>query len=376
MKESKVKLNDVKQFVPCCQSPLSKSGVSMSFNSCANVGCDWLQVYCMGGVSSKGVYDIKYLNYSTRHFKYVAEIYRRSELLGTIAFCPLSSILNPLGCLLKLDNRVLYVYNPFKLLKEILDGLKLNLINITRLDLFRDFNTFKYGYNPENLIRRFLNGEVIKSGQANFKVQGFTKYLPTFQYLRFGSNTSDFSAYLYNKYDELHNVKMKPYIIERAASLGVNTEKPFWRLEISLKSSQINVISKLTGEIQKCDINYFENLVNLSSFYYLAVNKYFRFYNNDGKQRKDRNRYLELFDEIDKTEKLVKFTNVLNSNRSDKVFIKHMECYNNEMRGVGIMESIRREEYLEDFLINHGLTSYYERKIKGATKRHKDNGKL
>jgi len=352
-----------------CQLPLSKSGVALTEYLGCEVGCDWLQVYCIGIWESRNGYNIKILDYSTRHFKYVAEIYRRGELLGSVAFCPFSSIINPMGALLKLDNQVLYRYDCFKLLDEIVLGFGIQVVNITRIDLFRDFNLFKYGLEPSSVIRRYCNGEYLKAGSCNFKIQGECSYLPDFQYLRFGSNSSDFSVYLYNKSKELEQRSMKPYILERAKMLGVDVAKPVWRLEISLKSSSIKQLEKSSGDLINCDLDYFKNVVNMRQFYYIAVEKYFKFYHNDGNKRKDRNRGLVLFDLHDKDLKILKIAKSRKSTRSDKIFIRHLEAYNNEMRGISFDMSLKRDAVLQEYIDNCKLHTYYENHVKGLRKK-------
>ena len=40
---------------------------------------DWLQLYCLGGIASKEGYEVKRLEYSTRIFMHIDEIYKNKK---------------------------------------------------------------------------------------------------------------------------------------------------------------------------------------------------------------------------------------------------------------------------------------------------------
>jgi len=347
--------------------PFSKTGGISTVGTGCQVSVDWLQVFLLGKVESRSGFDVVEQNMTSRHFRKLSNLFYCGELIGSLAYEPHSSVIRPDGVLLKLANPVLYKYQPFELVSYVCKALGLKFNNISRLDLALDFNNFAYGLDPSNLIKGFCTGKYLKVGKSKYKVFGEVGDVVSFDYLRFGGNTSEFSVYLYNKSKELSEVKDKPYIREKAKQYGVDVDQDFYRLEVSVKSPQIKMISKDTGEISDYGLKYFDNPGNITDFFKACVERYFRFKHNAKQENKSRLKDVQLF-VFDIPDVIIQpFKNTISSKRSHKIFIKHLEMYNNEMRGIGFHETLDRDKVLQDYVQIHDLTKYYYFKVKGAT---------
>lgn len=228
--------------------------------------------------------------------------------------------------LLKILNPVLYMPELDRIIYNILHYFHLQVKGISRLDLCADFNRFNDYADPQDFIRDFLAVKIWKIGQAKYKVAGKVakaKVLPhykrnskrkpkdetesfkvigkqssrhNFQYLRFGSNVSDVSAYLYNKTQEFIDVKRKNYIVEQWDANGIDSSQTVWRLEFSLKGNGIKFIDTTSGEFLQKSLDMVLDPILREHLYNACFLKYWCFRYNDGQVRKDRMKPCNLLD--------------------------------------------------------------------------------
>lgn len=316
-----------------------------------------------GGYLNTLKYDIRLLDYSTRHFKIVEEIFFRGTKLFTIARQPHSKILPTDHHLVKFDNKFLYSNHSISFGLNHLSILGLKYKNISRLDLAIDFNTFKYGLKPRNFIDKFLQGIYVHNGRAKFKIIGKQDRVNSYQYLRFGNPISKCSVYLYNKTLELNEEVFKQHIFNKWEKSGLNVNEDVWRLEISLKSQNFDIINKSDGEYEKFEIGYCQDDNKLVLLFESAINKYFHFKHKSNQKNKDRWKDVKLFDVINSNMKIDFRNDKVDSNRSDKIFIKKWEHYNQEMRENNFELSTFMDEGLSKFVKSRKLEGYYERKV-------------
>ncbi len=299
----------------------------------------------MYGLST--IYEERDLPYGTRHYRKVTEYYFNNERIATLCHQPVSSILKNGTGLLKFDNQIFYKKGYKSFITSILKHYKWEVINISRMDICADFQYFSNNLRPDNLIRKFVKNEIWKIGQAKYQLIGEQGSRHNYEYLKFGSNKSEVSVYLYNKSEEMRIVKMKNYIANGWAEAGYIEEVDTWRLEISLKSNNIKYLNKHTGEIEKCT---WDNLLDTSylvELYNCLINKYLEFRINDGQVRKDRMKRLKLFDN-ETSRYCVHLENRHNQTvKSDKIFVNKMEQVYSELRE---NESINEEEIKKFFL--------------------------
>ena len=228
--------------------------------------------------------------------------------------------------LVKILNPILYLPNLDRIVYNLLFDFRLQFKGISRLDLCADFNGFIDYPDPQNFIRDFLAVKIWKIGQAKYKVAGKVakaKTLPhykrkgrhkekdevesfkvigkqsarhNYQYLRFGSNVSDVSAYLYNKTQEFIDVKRKNYIVEQWDANGIDSSQTVWRLEFSLKGNGIKFVDLTSGEYFQKSLDMVLDPYLREQLYNACFLKYWVFRVNDGQVRKDRMQPCHLLD--------------------------------------------------------------------------------
>lgn len=350
-------------------------------NFISHISVDWLQLNCryidpVGTIIPTGMI-LKLQDYQTKHFKKVYILYTMQwDEMATLACEPHSSVLKNNMVLLKINNKFLYNPNLQNMVMKLLDDLKLIFVSITRIDLAADFNFFEKYYNPEKFIFDFLQQKIFKTGKAKFSVYGETnrrkKTKLRSNYLRFGSETSEVSYYLYNKTIELEQVKNKPYIRELWKKIDLDTKKDIWRLEFSIKSNLKAAIEEETGEYI-CNLNHLNILLenNVLSLYKAMFEKHFNFVKS-AELKKDSNlsraKKINLLNFVENTKfRIERISEKKESNRADKIFLKKLKEFNSEMRGSDILFEQEIGEKVNEILIQYAnsraLLEWAEKKL-------------
>lgn len=326
---------------------------------------DWFQLGV--GLSYINVlkYDIRRLNYATKHFKIVEEIYYQNQKLFTVARQPHSSILPKDHHMIKWDNKFLYEPDSIRKGLQHLSILGLKLKNLTRLDLAIDFNTFKYGLLPNTFIDKFMKGDYIHNGRAKFDVIGRQGKINKFEYFRFGNPTSRCSIYLYNKSLEMQEMTFKQHIFEKWKANGLDVKRDIWRLEISLKTQNLDLINTETGEAVEFEINKCKDQEFLELIYKTTLSHYFRFKHKSKQKNKDRWKDVDLFNNITYDSRINFTSKLTDHDRSDKIFLRKLEQLNQELRSDNFELSTYCQTILNNFTKQRGLEGFYKTKILG-----------
>lgn len=264
--------------------------------------------------------------YGTSIFKDMYTIATDGMEVAILTLHPRMKHMNKDLGLLKILNPILYLPNLDRIVYRLLSDLNLGVLGISRLDLCADFHRFNDYPDVQDFIRDFLAVKIWKIGQAKYKVAGKAATAPTlphhkrkgnrtpkdeiqsfkvigkqsarhnFQYLRFGSNLSDVSAYLYNKTQEFIDVKRKNYIEEMWLNNGLDPSQTVWRLEFSLKGNGIKFIDQTSGEFKQKSLEMALDPELRNQLYAACFAKYWIFRYNDGQVRKDRMRPVNMLD--------------------------------------------------------------------------------
>ena len=245
---------------------------------------------------------------------------------------PHSEILAKNMVLLKIDNKYLYNDSLISFIDEILQAFELSLKNITRIDLACDFNNFKYKCKPAQFIKNFMSGILIKHGKTKYKVMGAQCDKLTYEYLRFGSDTSTFSYYLYNKSLELKVKSNKPWIIQNWEKNFLDIDSDVWRLEFSIKSNLLELMDNTTAETFALNMLEVLKPNNIMLLYIALLEKYWQFSKPCKDTNKSRWPRIEFFDMAHVSQQLIRLSEKKPSNRMDKVFIKKLAELSAELR--------------------------------------------
>lgn len=309
--------------------------------------------------------------HQTRHFKSIFYIYdTNGEEMATMACEPHSDILQHDSGLLKINNKYLYQKNFKQFVDALLKDLQLNFRSISRLDIALDFQRFKNNLDPRNFIKNYVSGKYIKKGKGRGRIEfkyGNSKSLQ-YQTLKFGSETSDITYYLYNKVEEMEAKELKPWIMENWKANGWDEKKTVWRLEFSLKptTKTLHDIDPDSGLLE--EVFSFKDLGSidkLQSIYNSHFKKYFAFVHNEKRQRKDRCKPLVLFQgDIEANSVRINVSDKKQADRTDKIFTRKLMELNNEMRGFDMQLSVTTNELLSCFVLGRGLKNWAEDKLK------------
>lgn len=296
------------------------------------IGIDWLQLF--GNLvldfseGKHGIFTAKKEIYQTRHFKELYTILNGREEVATLQARPHSKIIDTGNSVLKISNKYLYQSNLVNFTNELMEALKFKFVSISRIDLNIDFEIFQNGYKVVNFFKDFTSCNIIKHGKNKFKLQGHQSELLQYDYLKFGSPTSNVSSYIYNKSKELREVKNKPYIIDTWKLNGMNNDVDVYRLEFSIKKMAKNAVDEDDGTIiQLNDLAIIER-ENYTKIVKYFIQKHFKFTKKkDRQKRKELNKcpVIKFFKFDRENISLHRVSEKKTSNRMDKVFLKKLE---------------------------------------------------
>lgn len=336
---------------------------------------DWLQfsgfidVKIFDLLTVNGIYKIERLNFGTKHFKEIIEVYdtRQNKRVSTITYKPHSDVLPKNIALIKFDNWLLYQNYLKNYVNDFINIFNIEFKNLSRVDICGDFNRLSYRQlKPQQFIKSFLSGKYLKLRKSKGQVYFNNGEFLDFQYLKFGSGRSRVCSYIYNKTKELDEVINKPHIREFWNQNKITGE--VWRCEFRLQNFDFLLTDIETGEL----INFNGNVAGLNSLdiidqvkplFEALANHYLHFKVKSKDTNKTRQKSFYLFE----NNKQFLFNRIYNDNieagRSEKIFIKKLYELNNELRGTDYEFSISGSDVLNKVINATELTKWA--KIKG-----------
>lgn len=314
---------------------------------------DWLSLYCESDTGEICQYVDRYTYeiapHGTRQFKQLIYVRIDGEEFAEVQQIPCSNVLKSRTLIVKFCNRFLYSKALWYLVSRFLEQNKLRVLNISRVDLCADFNTFHRGLHPISLIKGFLSstyrhiGRGLGSSHFNHSARKEGKYSRSFlNYtgLSFGTNESASKVYLYNKSFELVTVKDKPHIRQlwQLAGLKNDRDNDVWRLEVSIKSKGMQFKDKKTKDVHKLSTENLTENQYLSLIYHTFVRSLFSFIRNrDGITNVSREPRLQLFNGEPFIERCV-LNQQSAGNRTERILIKQLWQMCDTYRGNDIVE--------------------------------------
>lgn len=323
------------------------------------INIDWLSFFCQCGEPINfDDYTLELKTYGTQIFEKAADVIKDNEVVAIVLWQPRSAILPQNSAMIKIKNRQLYNEQWYQIFSDLEKAWFCKNIKISRIDICADFVNFKNGLFPKTLISNFLTQKFVKVGRGNFKVMGEQKKYINYQYLRFGSGSSEISAYLYNKSTELKEVKDKPYIRELWHNLNNQNNRDIWRLEFSLKGKSLKIVDTINGDYV---VDSFKSLTDkelIANIYSFLVKKYFTFVIPEQQQNKNRWKKLTLFDDEDCHFEIVDFALKSDTSRKHKIFLTNLVALEKEMRSLKSYALETIQEVANDYAEEHSLVDY------------------
>lgn len=338
------------------------------------ISVDWLQVYClrnffngddgMSAVVCDNIADAKnkYLGlfkvgYSTPLWLDVYTVYLRGVEVATLCTTPRSSALDPRGCTVKIENRILYSTAYIDVLMRIIKGLSLTYKGVSRLDICYDCNRLSNGRSVEGFINQYLTatpyaeGHIVRVGSPRFSVHGkrSSSGINVWQSIRWGSPKSSIGAYCYNKSLELLEVKDKPWIREVWEKAGLISEvddntwgkltdkqkknaiedgkswnyvnNSVWRFEISIKCQGMDILNLDSGELFKIHPSYMTTQRNIEKLFHIYAGKVLHFRQSRGQRTVREYPDMQLFERVGDSVNCrpIKINQYADTGRSEKV---------------------------------------------------------
>lgn len=249
------------------------------------INIDWLAYSAYGSIGETTLFSrfkIVPKEHGSQVFKNVASIVTTdtAEEVAQMQYNPRSTALKPNLVIVKLANRCLYEYDYISLIRTINEGLNLEYNSLSRLDICADFYTFEH-CTPQELIKQFLQRKLRRYGKSKYVLHGNQDRAQEYEYLRFGSPTSDVVCYLYNKSLEMREVKHKPYIVRQWSQLSYKYDDicpppDVWRLEFRLNGDNIKTLCDENGELCDLTLDALNNKSTLLYLYSALVGKFWR----------------------------------------------------------------------------------------------------
>ena len=328
------------------------------------ISIDWLQIYAdVSLLKYSDEYEAKILDYGTKNFEILEEVYLQGSLFCSVQRKPRSEIIKSHTAVIKFENSLLYFADAETIIATFLRECEIHLLSITRIDLAVDFKKFKNGLLPQSLIKGFMKEKFLKNGRGKYTLIGSQKNVLDVSYLRFGTKSSDVNVYLYNKSLEMKEKVYKPYIAERWKQLEGSPLQDVWRLEFSLTAKATTFIDEQTGEIQTITLNTFSNTKQQKEIISALEKRYFEFKVNDGQKNKTRMKRLLLFD-LEQTT----FTNRYlpagsDIYKRDKILMKNLYTLDKEHRDIPNYLIEAKTDLIDFMTQNQTLKEYYDNKV-------------
>lgn len=329
-------------------------------------------------LSSPFVWKYKLCEYGTRQFAHLYKVATPNDEGGWDDFAevqskPHASILHPASVIVRFVNRTLYMPDFWERANQFLKDNDFIFQGISRIDICADFNQFR-DMTAEQLIEGFAAKKFRHVGQGvgalyfNHgilldKIAKSRDYGVQYTGLSFGTHSSDFRIYLYNKTFELLTQGDKPWIRDRWMSVGLDSTR-VWRLEVSIKSEGCKFKDRITGKIIKVNNVTAANDDELGRIYHSLVQKKFAFVKNRRNITNiTREPRIQLFD-LHPIYDHRTIRNVSPGKRFEKMFIKALYQLGDLYRGRDIKDNALFAQSLSfDIASNTDLTQWMSEKL-------------
>lgn len=355
---------------------------------------DWLEVFGIepkSGVTLNADY-YRAAGYEVKEREYGTRIYKEMFTLKLGGIWCIEVRRNPYGIEnnssvmkhgsthLRLTNQACYLRNGVDLIREFMEHHGITYKGITRVDICADFTRFENNKKPLNVIKKILERKIIRLNKGLFSIHGREGWNgQNVQTLKWGSERSMITTKLYNKTQEMTDVKAKPYIQQQWRKAGIisdNSTDDVWRLEFSIKSNCKKWIrceneSKEDARLEyiKQDFNIYSNKDYIHELFDSLVKHYFRFkvakYNSDGElERKTRCKDYELIAQEYEILKPKSDVECAQPTRTEKVLLNYLDKIQDDIRGFWEPEWTRCIVTFRDIIARQKITKDIDHRSK------------
>lgn len=369
------------------------------------ISCDWLQLYLHKASDFSPTepnlfgYNFLPLGYGSKVFKSLYKVIEPSgEELGILSADPYLPTMNPNTCIFKVENNVLYQSDYIARCFQFIACCGLKYKGITRIDLAYDCNELYGGLKHETLIKKYQKNEYLKIGLNRYMawmngtyklvahkrdtgerdaqnrpiktetIECITESGGSIQSHRcesitWGSRSSDIQVQVYNKSQELREVKMKHYITEYWKDCGLDLERDVWRIEIRIVNGGKSMKNLKTGETFNLSMDELITQETIEQLFHDYAKKYFRFFYRGTQKKVQQMKEIPLFSLANKTVLRPKrLTKSKDYTRMHKITINWMDknIYENaKLDNVIVREMVAVKDY---YIKAYGMEKWYKEK--------------
>ena len=275
----------------------------------------------------------------------------------------------------KVANSFLYYGDWAKVFLKALRAVGWRHTAIKRVDVCADFEFFMNGRKPLQFIHDYLSKPT--DTRPSFIRKSSNKYVATgvrsvaaniVQSVRWGTRESPVQVNLYNKTQELADVKMKPWIVAKWNANGLTSGIDqhgkahwVWRVEFSINASQLALRFKDKSKVFDISLNDVADQASLANLFQVLVPNYFQFYFLTPANVRDKAKVrdlapVDLFDLSDCHKNVTTMTlaRAIGSGRTERLLAKRLI----ELRGSSKLSEEQRQAVLPviDLLLNRAAS--------------------
>lgn len=296
--------------------------------------CDWLTLfgYASEPIATRNGYECDRKAYGTRVFRFIDDIYYYGAHVATIVSVPATPILPPAACQVKVANEMLYKADAVDAITHLVSSFGIKIKSVSRADVCVDFQCFRNKLAPAQFIADVFRGVYVCASRQHFASQGQMDRTISYQYLRLGSRSSAVVAYLYDKSQELEDVKNKPWIRDAWRAAGFQETKHTWRLEFSILDTNLKLYTTDGEFVEFQEWRAFFDSDFLRTAIGLLYSKYWQFRVPTSDSNKSRWPRVSLIDVDGLVVRRVSRGTVGESSRSDRILIKKLASLPSSLR--------------------------------------------
>ena len=323
------------------------------------VQIDWLSLYCSGLPVTTKDYDVQKSEYSSRQFSVIYDVKRKGVKFCQVQAAPRSSILKKDALIIKFENSLLYTWDCFYQIDEFLEVQKIVFNNISRLDIAGDFQVFNNNLGVQSFIHKLITHKYLFNNKSECKLHFISDFENTYKGLSIGSRTSNIYTVLYNKTQEMKDVKLKAHVLESWKKAEFDLSNDVWRLEFSLKSEAIKDININNNDEDIINLKRLNSVQFVKELWLALCTKIMNIKVNDNKKNKSRMKNLLLFDTSNYVCGKVSRVLTQDSMRTDKILINNLEKIRLGSSNMDIQEYNALVNVMYYLLEVKNLTPYY-----------------
>lgn len=324
---------------------------------------DWIEVFCLeplSGVVLNADY-FRNTGYEVDQRAYGTRVYQEMFKLKIGAIWAIEirrnphpakngkQVMDPRSVHIRLTNEACYMRNPIELITTFIERHAYKYQGISRIDLCADFTHFVDGQRPVTVVDKIMKKQIMRVKKGNFSIHGKEFWGgQDVQTLSWGSNNSMVTTKMYNKSQEMKDVKPKVYIQNQWLKSGLVESldnDDVWRVEFSVKSrcKKWVKLENSNGKGNKAkyakhSLELYSTKEGIAQFFYSLSEFYFKFrvteYTSNGDlQRKARCKDYKLFDYSADILKPVTEVEISQPTKTEKVLLNYLDKLKDDNRG-------------------------------------------